>query len=120
MLTILPESSGKVLAIEAKGKLTDEDYQSVLIPRFNELLAKHGPLRVLIAFDADFEGWEPKAAWDDASFGFAHRKDFERFAAVGAPKWVEWGAKVGAALMSGEVKIFAANEKDAALKWIQS
>ena len=56
--------------------------------------------------------------WDDASFGMKHKDQFEKIAVVGAPKWVEWGTKLGGHFMSGTVKTFPADQLQAARDWI--
>ena len=61
-----------------------------------------------------------EAMWDDAKFGMAHRTDFEKFAVVGGPPWVEWGAKVGAVFMKTELRTFAGDQLEEAWKWIES
>ena len=120
MITISPESKGNILVLSATGKLTDKDYKEVLIPRLKAIIRVHGNARLLLEMGDDFHGWEAAAAWDDARFGFAHRNDFEKLGMCGAPKWVEWGFKIGALAMSGEIKNFAAGEREQAIRWINS
>jgi hypothetical protein len=119
MITIA-ESKGNTLIISATGKLTDADYRDVLIPRIEAVIREHGKSRLLLDMGEEFHGWEAAAAWDDARFGFVHRNDFEKLAIVGGPKWVEWGMKIGAVMMSGEVKSFTASEREQAMRWVTS
>lgn len=120
MLELLPQSTDQAIALLAKGKLTDTDYQQVMIPRLRELIAKQGKARVMLVLAHDFRGWEAKAAWDDAKFGMKHRKDFAKLAMVGAPKWVRWATDVGAHFMSGEVQTFGAAQEPEAWDWVSS
>jgi len=39
---------------------------------------------------------------------------------IGGPRWVAWCMKLGALLMSGEVRNFAASERDEAFTWIKA
>jgi hypothetical protein len=119
MFEIMPESHGAVVGVRARGTLTDDEYKSVLIPALEKAFAGEGKLRVLLLFE-DFEGWEMQAAWDDAVFGMTHRKDFERLALVGAPSWVEWGMRLFAPMMSGQVRSFPAGEAGEAWKWVEA
>lgn len=41
-------------------------------------------------------------------------------AVVGAPEWVNWGAKVGALFISGQLKTFPAGSEQAAWQWVTS
>lgn len=120
MLKVSEESAGNILILEAESKLTDEDYKQVLIPRLEAIIQQHGKARLLLDMGDPFQGWEVKAAWDDAYFGLAHRKDFEKMAVIADRRWVEWAFKVGAPLFSGEMKTFAPGERAEAHRWIKS
>ncbi|MGA9665522.1 MAG: STAS/SEC14 domain-containing protein [Gallionella sp.] len=120
MITISPQSKGNILVLGATGKLTDRDYKEVLIPRLEAIIQAHGKARLLLDIEDEFHGWEPAAAWDDARFGLAHRNDFEKMGVIGGPKWVEWGFKIGALAMSGEIRNFPPTERDQAMRWINS
>jgi SpoIIAA-like len=120
MLTVSDESSGNILILEARSKLTDEDYKQLLIPRLEEIIREHGKARLLLDMGDEFEGWEPKAAWDDARFGVAHRRDFEKMAVIADRRWVEWAFKISAPFISGEMKAFAPSERAEAHRWIKT
>lgn len=120
MIDILPESQGKILGIRAVGTLTDHDYKTVLIPRLETIIREHGTSRVLFHMDEDFQGWEMEAMWDDAKFGMAHRNDFEKCAVIGGPRWVEWGAKLGALFMKTELRTYSHDQLKEAWEWIAS
>jgi len=109
---------GNTIGMKVVDKLTDEDYTNVLIPGLEQILQNHDKVRVLV--DAtEFKGWNLAAAWDDVTFGMKHRNDFEKFAVVGGKEWMNWGAKLGAQFMSGEVKTFSAEEREQAWEWIR-
>jgi hypothetical protein len=118
MVQIMPESQGKILGLRATGKLTDQDYQEVLIPRLEALIKKHGKVRLLCFMDEEFAGVEAGAMWDDAKFFLPHKNDFEKMAIVGGPKWIELIMKLFAPLMQGEYKTFATGELSKAWEWI--
>lgn len=120
MITILPETSTDALIVKASGKLSMENYEKVFIPALEKLIEVQGQISVLIFFDDSFEGWEIGAMWDDAKFGLKHVNDFKKLAVVGASALVDWGARVGAHLMSGEVKTFASDEFDQAVDWVKA
>jgi hypothetical protein len=120
MLEVQPESTGNILILKATGKLTDEDYMTVLIPRLEKIIQELGKARLLLDMGDKFHGWEAAALWDDARFGLAHRKDFEKMGVVGGPKWVDWGLKIGAMAIDGEIRSFSARERGDAMTWIKS
>jgi SpoIIAA-like len=119
MLEVMPESAGKILWLRADGKLTDQDYQEVFIPRLEAVIQEHGKARLLFQLEPDFQGWTPGAAWDDFKLGLKHRGDFEKVAMAGAPAWVEILTKLFVPFMSGEVRSFLREHLAEAWIWIQ-
>jgi len=119
MIKVLPESKENILVLRAVAKLTDQDYKDVLIPRLESIIRDHGKARLLLDMGNDFHGWEAAALWDDARFGFAHRNDFEKMGVIGGPRWVEWGLKLAAMVVGGEVRSFSPGEREEALNWIK-
>ena len=120
MIEVLPESNGKILVLKAVGKLSDADYKDVLIPRLESIIRENGKVRFLMDMGDDFHGWEAAALWDDARFGVTHRSDFEKMGVVGGPRWVEWGVKLAALVVSGEVRSFSLGQRVEALNWIKA
>lgn len=120
MIKVLPESKGNILILGALGKLTDQDYKDMLIPRLESIIRQHGKARLLLDMGDEFHGWEAGALWDDVHFGLAHRNDFEKMGVVGGPKWVEWGLKIAALAISGEIRSFSASQREDALRWIKA
>ena len=120
MIAILPESKGKILGIRVSGKLTDRDYQDVLIPMLETVIKKHGKGRFLCAIDETFSGMELGAMVDDVRFYLKHKDDIEKMALVGAQKWTELLMKVFAGLMQGDMKTFSAGAMPEAWAWVAS
>lgn len=120
MLKEMPGSSGYIVGIQATDTVTDSDYINVLIPRLETVIKHNGKARFLFNFAEDFHGYEVAAMWDDAIFGIKHSNDFEKCAVVGGPKWVDWGTKLAALIMHGQVMTFSANKLDDAWTWIRS
>ena len=119
MISFLPESDDKVLVAKAVDKLTTSDYEEKFIPKLEEMLLLNEKINIVFYFADGFKGWELGAAWDDAKFGFKHRKDFCRIAVVGGPKWVKWSTKLGSHLIKGEVKIYKLDELKSAIEWVR-
>lgn len=121
MIEVMDESSGNVLGLRATGKLSQADYRDVLHPRIEELLEQFPTLNVLFLMDDAFEGWSLGAAWTNTIFDLRHRRDFDKIAMVGSPKWEEWCVKVAAApLMSGKMRTFGRDELSQAWQWLRA
>ena len=118
MIKVLPGSEGNILVLKAVGKLTDQDYKEVLIPCLESIIREYGKARLLLDMGDEFHGWEAAALWDDARFGLTHRKDFDKMGVVGGPRWVEWGLKLAAMAISGEIRNFPQSKREEAVNWI--
>jgi hypothetical protein len=90
MLKFVGDLPPDVLAIEAIGKVTHDDYRNILIPKAEEMMAK-GPIRMLYVIGKEFTGFKPEALWDDSVFGFKHWHDFICIAVVTDHAWI-WAA----------------------------
>jgi hypothetical protein len=110
MIEIMPETETNTLIVKATGKLTVQDYEEILIPKLEQLLQKYSQVKAVIYITKGFQGWELGAVWDDAKFGIKHRKDFDKIAVVGGAKWLEWITKIGACLITGEIKVYKESE----------
>lgn len=118
MLEIMNESTDTMLAVKATGTLSDSDYVDVWIPALQTIIDKNGKANALLYLDENFKGWELKAMWEDAKFGFKHRSDFSKIAIVGGPSWIKWGVKVGELMIDGEVGTYGPNQLAQALEWV--
>ena len=121
MIEFMDESAGNILGIRASGRLSEASYRDVLAPRIGLLLQQFRTLKVLFVMDQTFEGWSLAAAWANTVFDFKHRKDFEKIAMVGAPKWEEWCVKTAATvLMTGEMQTFRLDQLTQAWEWLRA
>lgn len=118
MIELMEQTKGDLVAVKASGKLTDDDYKQTFIPALEAALAGGGQVRAVILLDESFTGWDAHAAWDDAKFGLAHRKDFSKIAMVGDSAWPKWGAKLGDHFIAGTIKAFGQDQLDQALEWV--
>lgn len=120
MFEILSDSGGNTLGVRASGMLTDDDYKNTFLPKLIDILKEHKTARVLLFCDETFEGWTPRAMWDDVHFGWIHRNDFEKMAIVGAPKSIEWAAKLSTHFVKCGIKTFEADKLPDAWGWVRS
>ena len=117
----MPGSTGNLVGIRFTGKLSGSDYRDVLAPLVESSLTRFTSLRVLILMDGSFEGWSLSAAWANTIFDLKHRRNFDKVAMVGAPKWEEWCVKAPATLlMRGELRSFSRADLDHAWAWLRA
>jgi hypothetical protein len=106
-----------VIGLRASGKVTAEDYKTVLAPTLDRALADGDKLRLVYELGADYEGFESGGVWQDLRLGATHFNAFERMALVTDVDWMRHAANALGFLMPGEIKVFSLGERDAAVAW---
>ena len=115
---LLPETAGNVICLEISGRVTLEDYKSVLMPVANDVLSTFGDCRILISYTGRFYGWDADAASFDFSMLLEKASLVKKVALINPPENVVSRWDKIKPLIGGEVRIFAAAEFDDGLKWI--
>ncbi|MBC8242367.1 MAG: STAS/SEC14 domain-containing protein [Alphaproteobacteria bacterium] len=109
-----------VVALEARGILTSQDYQNTLTPLIKERLKSHDKLKLLCVLGKEFEAISGGALWDDARLGIVHYFDFSRIAIVSDIGWIRNSVKLFAPLMAAHVHVFREAELEEAKSWIKT
>jgi hypothetical protein len=68
MFKIIEGLPQDVLAIEASGKVTYDDYRNTLMPKAEAMIAR-GPIKMLHVIGKDFAGFELGALWKTVHSG---------------------------------------------------
>ena len=118
MITRIPGMPEGVVAFEAHGHVTGDDYEKVLVPAVQDELADHDKVRCLYVLGSDFTGYDGAALWDDTKIGVDHWGAWERIALVTDNGTYQGVVKAFAFLMPGRVTVFTLAERDAAVTWI--
>ena len=118
MLEIIQGMPDNVVAVNASGKVTGEDYDRLLIPIIEGKLRSHDKIRFLYQLGPDFDGFTAGAMWDDAKIGFKHLTAYERVAVVTDVNWVACAVKFFAFMTPCPVNIFANDRLAEAKSWI--
>ena len=119
MLKLMDGLPANVLGIEARDKVTHNDYQRVLIPAAEAKMA-NGPINMLYVTGPTFSGFELEALWDDGAFGVKHWRECRRIAVVTESAWLRAAVTMVSSFFPTEVKLFKASELAAAEVWISS
>jgi hypothetical protein len=117
LLEGLPEN---VLGVEAIGKVTDDDYEHVLVPAMRAHREAHGKIRLVYVLGEEFDGWTMGAMWDDARLGLGEVRSWERIAVVTDKDWLHQMVKALGWMVPGEVRSFGVDELDDAKDWAAS
>ena len=112
--------NANVIAFSAHGKVTHDDYVQVLIPTVNDMIAKHGKVRLFYHLGKDVTGYEIEAIWDDARSGIRHFSAFEKIAVITDIVWLKDAVKIFAVIKPCPVKTFPNAEIVTANDWINA
>ena len=116
MLEVIPDVPGGVIGIKASGKVTADDYRSVLIPALDEASGS-GRICLLYELGADYEGFAAGGVWQDLRLGATHFNSFERVALVTDKEWIHEGSRLFSALMPGDLRVFGLGDRAEAARW---
>lgn len=111
----LPDS---VLGFTAKGTVTADDYETVIVPAVEAQLQRHPKIRFLYVLGDQFEGFEAGAMWDDAKLGLKHLTAWQKIAVVTEVEWIRAALLVLCFTMADHVRVFTNAELADAKRWI--
>jgi hypothetical protein len=109
-----------VLGFRASGRVTGEDYESVIVPAVNEALKANRRIRLLYQIAPDFEGFDPHALWEDSKVGLRHPMAWDRIAFVTDLGWLRRATRALGFTMPAELRVFENRAFDEARAWISA
>jgi len=118
MIEQLPGFPDNVLAIVGKGRITRQDYETVVVPAVEKALKSHDRLRLYYQIAADFAGFDAGAMWEDFKVGMEHLTRWERIAVVTDIDWIRQTMHLFGAFMPAQTRAFASAEAAQARAWI--
>ena len=120
MIKILEDLPDGVLGVEASGKVTDDDYERVLLPALREQRDAHSKIRFIYVLGEDFDGWSMGGIWEDAKLGLKDPRGWEKVAIVSDKDWLKHAVHALGWMVPGEVRVFDLAELSAAKSWAAS
>jgi SpoIIAA-like len=118
MIELIPGLPSGVVGLEAKGKVSGEDYEQVVIPAVEQARRAHERIRLLYVLGSRFDGFSAAAMWDDARVGMRHPFSWERVAMVTDHEAYRLVSKGWGFLIPGHLRVFELSELDAAKAWV--
>lgn len=116
LLSGLPEGT---IGFKATGKVTGEDYDTVLTKAVDRALEEHEHIKLLVVAGPDFEGYSLEAAWDDTRLGMRHWSGFERIAIATDTSWVRHAVKAMGFMLPCPVRLFDLDDQQDARRWLE-
>lgn len=118
MINFLTVKNDLVLALEAEGKVTGDDYQSLVIPAIETKLRQYKKIRLLYELGHEFSGFDLKAMWEDFKLGLKHWTDFEKIALVSDIQWIRRVTQLIGFILPYPVEVFHNNQLSQAQEWV--
>ncbi len=111
------EAPDNVLAFRAVGKIERSDYNTVLAPAVEAMIADRGEVRFVYVLGDEFDAYTAGATWADAKLGIGHASKWKRIAVVTNHDWVSHVVGMFGWMVPGDVKTFAEDEERSAIDW---
>jgi hypothetical protein len=118
MIEQLKDFPANVMAFVCKGKVTKDDYETVLVPAVSEALKKHDKVRLYYETAGDFSGIDPGAVFTDFKVGMEHFTRWERIAVVTDVDWIKHTMQFFSFMMPAQMRIFPLSQAAEARSWI--
>lgn len=118
MIETIPDLPAGIDGVRSSGKLTREDYDSVVVPLVARAATAGQPLRCLVEIP-DFAGITPEAAFEDIALGRRVLHAFEGCAVVTDMPWLADMTRFAAFLVPYPVRVFPSDQRDDAISWLQ-
>ena len=112
MIEKLPDSSGNILGFRIRGKLSEADYQDLLVPEMERAMKEYPKIA----------GWTVGGAFEDFLLGLKFSA-VEKMATVIDESWDEWMTplfKAFTTLTQTELRFFKKERLAEAWEWIRA
>ncbi|WP_232011251.1 STAS/SEC14 domain-containing protein [Mycobacterium shigaense] len=118
---MLEDFPDDVAAFAFHGHVSKADYDTVLVPAFEDKLSRHHKVGIYFEIAPDFGSFGAGAIWADSKFDIGHYFDWDRCAIVSDVDWVKKVANFSELfgfLWPGRYRTFSGSQADEARKWI--
>ncbi|MCA9684604.1 MAG: STAS/SEC14 domain-containing protein [Myxococcales bacterium] len=120
MLELIEGLPASIIAVEASGTVSKDDYQRVLEPVIEQARHDGRRIRFLYQLGPRFEGFSAGGAWEDARVGLGAMRLFDGCAVVTDVGWIEHSVGMARMLMPCPMRVFANEARAEAVRWLES
>jgi hypothetical protein len=118
MIELIEGLPDGVIAFEAVGNVTLEDYDNVVAPVVERALVSHQKIRLLHVIGDRFTGHSASALLEDAKLGLSNLRSIERIAVVTDKRHFRALVKGAGWAFPGDLRLFSNAERAAAEAWV--
>ena len=120
MIEQLEGTPSSIAAFRASGEVTKEDFEKIVIPAVNEVIARTGELNYLMVIDTPLKNFSAGAWWKDALMGLKKLTKWRRAAIITDSDGIRKFTDLFSMVMPGEFKGFKPEQLDEAISWVAS
>ncbi len=120
MINLLQGFPKDVVAFEAVGEVTSQDYKDTLDPAVKAAIAENGSISIMYVLGDKFTGYSGAAMWDDAVIGTEEFRHWKKIAVVTDTAWVAHSIHAVAWMMPARIKVFTVSEQSDANEWVSA
>ncbi len=117
MINII-EAPENVAAFRATGEVTKRDYETILIPTIDKLVAKQNEINFLLVVDTSITNFTIGAFMKDLAVGLKHFTKWRKMAIVSESTGINTFTDLFSYVAPGEAKGFTHDETEAAMRWV--
>ena len=107
-----------MVGIYARGEVTRNDMETILIPKIQELKNRQGEINYLLVLGTGVQNFTLAAWWDDLKLGLTNFTNWHRIAVVTDQKGVEWFTDLFRFMIPGKSRGFSPDQLEEAKAWV--
>jgi hypothetical protein len=120
MLQFINDLPAHVIGIRATGEVTKDDFDTVLLPRMDELVKRQGEINYILVLQTEVQNFTIGAWWDDLKLGLKHFTKWKKIAIVTDQAIIEKITDVFSFAIPGETRGYKLSQLDDAVAWVSS
>lgn len=120
MITQIQNVPDNMVAFDATGLVTKEDFETIVIPAVNELVGRTNELNYLMVINTDLSKFSIGAWLQDLLLGLKKITKWQRAAILTDSDMVNTFTDIFSVIVPGEFKGFMRSELATAIRWVST
>lgn len=117
MIEQIKEVPDNMVAFIAKGEITEQDFETVVMPKVDEIIKRENKLNYMLVLETSLSNFTFGAWLKDAVMGLKHFIKWNRAAIVTDVEGIKKFTRFFSLIMPGEFKAFEHKDLQQAIDW---
>lgn len=118
MIEQMKDLPANVVGFRATGKVTKEEFDTILIPAVDKVADATGKINYLFVLDTDVSNMSAGAWYDDMKVGLKHLMQWRKIAIASDQSGVNSFTDIAKHVMPGEVRAYTISQINEAAQWL--